>query len=235
MLPSNLDLPLNTKNVPPNVTELLPRFGNFWGHRFWVMNFWFTTSELYVMILCVLVSSFGISLHLVRVATPNFTHIRIKFIPFCSSKSWEKFEPFSSGLCMRLSFIAVKTYPCARDCIGFWHLSLIPDVCLWIHDRWCAGVDSLELPRGGWFSCTFVGHPKELWVHRVSRVLGTWAHDHKPTASLWSECEDTLCPTHPTWEEWEVKAQGLNLADTVQKAALEALTTFLWEARWFGS
>jgi hypothetical protein len=35
-----------------------------------------------------------------------------------------------------------------------------------------------------------------------------------------------MCPTHPTWEEWEVKAQGLNLDDTVQKAALEALTTF---------
>jgi hypothetical protein len=35
-----------------------------------------------------------------------------------------------------------------------------------------------------------------------------------------------VCPTHPTWEEWEVKAQGLNLADTVLKAALEALTTF---------
>jgi hypothetical protein len=35
-----------------------------------------------------------------------------------------------------------------------------------------------------------------------------------------------VCPTHPSWEEWEVKAQGLNLADTVQKAALEALTTF---------
>jgi hypothetical protein len=35
-----------------------------------------------------------------------------------------------------------------------------------------------------------------------------------------------VCPTHPTWEEWEVKAQGLNLANTVQKAALEALTTF---------
>jgi hypothetical protein len=35
-----------------------------------------------------------------------------------------------------------------------------------------------------------------------------------------------VCPTHPTWEEWEVKVQGLNLADTVQKAALEALTTF---------
>jgi hypothetical protein len=35
-----------------------------------------------------------------------------------------------------------------------------------------------------------------------------------------------VCPIRPTWEEWEVKAQGLNLADTVQKAALEALTTF---------
>jgi hypothetical protein len=35
-----------------------------------------------------------------------------------------------------------------------------------------------------------------------------------------------VCPAHPTWEEWEMKAQGLNLADTVQKVALEALTTF---------
>jgi hypothetical protein len=33
------------------------------------------------------------------------------------------------------------------------------------------------------------------------------------------------CPTNPAWEEWECTAQGLNLADTVQKAALEALTT----------
>jgi hypothetical protein len=38
--------------------------------------------------------------------------------------------------------------------------------------------------------------------------------------------KNPLCPTHPTWEKWEVKAQGLNLVDTVQKAALEALTTF---------
>jgi hypothetical protein len=34
------------------------------------------------------------------------------------------------------------------------------------------------------------------------------------------------CPTNLPWEEWECKAQGLNLADTGQKAALEALTTF---------
>jgi hypothetical protein len=36
----------------------------------------------------------------------------------------------------------------------------------------------------------------------------------------------SLCPTNPTWEEWEYKAQGRNLVDTGQKAALEALTTF---------
>jgi hypothetical protein len=35
-----------------------------------------------------------------------------------------------------------------------------------------------------------------------------------------------VCPTNPAWEEWECKAQGRNLADTVQKSALEALTTF---------
>jgi hypothetical protein len=35
-----------------------------------------------------------------------------------------------------------------------------------------------------------------------------------------------MCPTRPTWEEWEVKAQGWKLAGTMQKAALEALTTF---------
>jgi hypothetical protein len=35
----------------------------------------------------------------------------------------------------------------------------------------------------------------------------------------------SVCPTNPSWEEWEYKAQGQNLADTVQKAALEALTT----------
>jgi hypothetical protein len=39
MLQSNIDLPLNTKKVPHNLTELLPKFGNFWGHRFRVMNF----------------------------------------------------------------------------------------------------------------------------------------------------------------------------------------------------
>jgi hypothetical protein len=36
----------------------------------------------------------------------------------------------------------------------------------------------------------------------------------------------SMCPTNPAWEEWECRAQGRNLTDTVQQAALEALTTF---------
>jgi hypothetical protein len=39
MFQSNLDLPLNTKKVPHNLTELLPKVGNFWVHMFRVMNF----------------------------------------------------------------------------------------------------------------------------------------------------------------------------------------------------
>jgi hypothetical protein len=39
----------------------------------------------------------------------------------------------------------------------------------------------------------------------------------------------SMCPTNPAWEEWECKAQGWNLANTVQKAALGTLTTFCWE------
>jgi hypothetical protein len=35
-----------------------------------------------------------------------------------------------------------------------------------------------------------------------------------------------VCSTNPAWEEWECRAQWRNLIDTVQKAALEALTTF---------
>jgi hypothetical protein len=36
----------------------------------------------------------------------------------------------------------------------------------------------------------------------------------------------SVCLTNPAWEEWECKAQGQNLSGAVQKAALEALTTF---------
>jgi hypothetical protein len=36
----------------------------------------------------------------------------------------------------------------------------------------------------------------------------------------------SVCPTNPAWEGWECKAQGRNLADTVQRAALKALTNF---------
>jgi phage terminase small subunit len=35
-----------------------------------------------------------------------------------------------------------------------------------------------------------------------------------------------VCLTDLAWEEWDCKAQGLTLADTIQKAALQVLTTF---------
>jgi hypothetical protein len=50
------------------------------------------------------------------------------------------------------------------------------------------------------------------------------------TTGLLLRCEVkvkiSVCPTNPTCEEWEFKAQERNLADTVQKAALEVLTCF---------
>jgi hypothetical protein len=36
----------------------------------------------------------------------------------------------------------------------------------------------------------------------------------------------SACPANLSWEAWESKAQGLEWADTLQKAALEAPTTF---------
>jgi hypothetical protein len=44
------------------------------------------------MILCALVSSFGIYVHLVQMATPNFTHIRIKLILFAHSNLVESLK-----------------------------------------------------------------------------------------------------------------------------------------------
>jgi hypothetical protein len=57
------------------------------------------------------------------------------------------------------------------------------------------------------------------WLKANLRVI-------RPKDTITNEYEASCRHEHPTWEEWEVKSQGLNLADTVQKAALEALTTF---------
>jgi hypothetical protein len=88
-------------------------------------------------------------------------------------------------------------------------------------------MDSRELSRGGWFSCALVGHPEGLGVHHLPRVHST--REVMTTGQLLRrevQVKIPACPTNPSWEEWECKAQGLNLADTVQKAALEALTTY---------
>jgi hypothetical protein len=167
MFQSNLDLPLNNKKVYHNLTELLPKVGNFWSHRFRVMNFLFTTPEFYAIILCIPVSSSGILLHLVQMADPKVMHLRIKRFLSLTETLW-KVETFRSGLCMQYSFIAVRTYLVHVFASG-------SDICHLFQMSASGSMtgDSLELPRGGWFSCTFVGHPKGLWVRRVSRVLST--------------------------------------------------------------
>jgi hypothetical protein len=80
------------------------------------------------------------------------------------------------------------------------------------------------------------GFPALLW--HILRDFGYTIYPEYSTREVMTtgqllRCEVkvkiSVCPTNPSWEEWECKAQGRNLADTVQKAALEALTTFCGE------
>jgi hypothetical protein len=77
------------------------------------------------------------------------------------------------------------------------------------------------------------GFPALLWD--TLRDFGYTAYPEYSTREVMTTCQllhcevkvkISVCPTNPAWEEWECKAQGRNLANTVQKAALEALTTF---------
>jgi hypothetical protein len=77
------------------------------------------------------------------------------------------------------------------------------------------------------------GFPVLLWV--TLKDFGYTAYPEYSTREVMTAVRLLRCevdvkipvsPTNPAWEEWECKAQGQNLADTVQKATLEALTTF---------
>jgi hypothetical protein len=77
------------------------------------------------------------------------------------------------------------------------------------------------------------GFPALLWD--TLKDFGYTAYPEYSTREIMTtsqllRCEvkvkSSMCPIIPAWDEWECKAQGLNLTDTVQKAALEALTTF---------
>jgi hypothetical protein len=81
MLQSNLDLPLNTKSMHNNLTELLPKYGNFGGHRFRVMNFDSRPPNLRHDFMRTRFE-FRHILHLVLMAALNFTYVRIKLTPF---------------------------------------------------------------------------------------------------------------------------------------------------------
>jgi hypothetical protein len=76
------------------------------------------------------------------------------------------------------------------------------------------------------------GFPELLWD--TLKAFGYTAYPEYSTREVMTtgqllHCEVKVkipvCQTNAAWEEWDCKAQGLNLADTVQKASLEALTT----------
>jgi hypothetical protein len=92
------------------------------------------------------------------------------------------------------SCIMDQVYPCILALVWFSLLSLCPDGQHWICVGKCESMDSRELPRGGWISCTFVRHPEVLWVHYLPRVLDTWGHGHRLAPSLWSDGEDPCVP-----------------------------------------
>jgi hypothetical protein len=77
------------------------------------------------------------------------------------------------------------------------------------------------------------GFPALLWDTLKDFGYATypeyWTREVMTTGQL-LRCEVkvkiSVCPTNPAWQEWECTAHGRNLSDTVQKAALEALTTF---------
>jgi hypothetical protein len=77
------------------------------------------------------------------------------------------------------------------------------------------------------------GFPALLWD--TLKDFGYTAYPEYSTREVMTTCQlircevkvkIPMCPSNPAWEEWECKAQGQNLTDTVHKVALEVLTTF---------
>jgi hypothetical protein len=72
-----------------------------------------------------------------------------------------------------------------------------------------------------------VGFPALLWD--TLKNFGYPAYLEYSTREVMTTCQllrcevkvkISMCPANPAWEEWECKAQGWNLTDIVQKAAL---------------
>jgi hypothetical protein len=158
-------------------------------------------------------------------AAQNVIHLRIKRFLSFTETLW-KVETFRSGLCMQHSFIVVRTYLVHVFASG-------SDIC---HLFQMSASGSVTVDAQVWTHLNYLevgGFPALLWDTLKDFGYPTYpeysARELMSTGQLlrWEvKVKIPGCPTHPTWEEWEVKAQGLNLADTVQKAALEALTTF---------
>jgi hypothetical protein len=233
MLQSNLELPLNTKRcivISRSCYQNLVIFGNI-GYELWIFdsqppNF---TPSFYAY-------SFRVPAYLAPCANgcPIFHRIEDQTYPFYSLKSCGRFETFSSGSCMQRSFIAVRILSlcmCSHLVLTFVTYSR----CLPPYPRplmrrcgltWSASRRVV--------SYTFVGHPKGLRVCRVSRVLGTWAHEHRPIASLGSEGEDPRVPDTSYLGRVGGEGTRVELGWHRAKGCFGSARNFLWEACWFG-
>jgi hypothetical protein len=157
------------------------------------MKFCSQLPELYViMYVCSFrVLTYGCTL--VPMATPFLNHI-----PFCRGSSLSLYaHTVWFSLCR---YVQMDNIGSASANVEAWTL-----------------VNDLE---EGWF-------PALLWD--TLKDFGYTAYPEDSTCEVMTtgqflRCEVkvkiSMCPTNPAWKEWECKAQGLNLADTVQKAAL---------------
>jgi hypothetical protein len=163
-------------------------------------EFLFTTARTLCHYVCRLDSSYACDCTLVPMATPLLNHIAfLTWIKFTLVHS----HPSGSHFC---------------HCVQMDH----------------PGYDSADVEA--WTLVNYLvegGFPALLWDTLKDfeySVYPEYSTREVMTTGQLLRCEVKVkipvCLTNPSWEEWECKAQGRNLADTVQKAALEALTTF---------
>jgi hypothetical protein len=112
MIQSNLDLPLNTKNVHIYVTELLVKFGKFWDSGGWVGIFCFLTARIR--------HPYQILPHMITLAFDSKLDIKLlqTFALVCTLESWIlvvlswAHEILSPGIlrCLSWTFVPIEFF-----------------------------------------------------------------------------------------------------------------------------
>jgi hypothetical protein len=173
-------------------------------------------------------------LHLVLMAALNLTSLRIKLTPFSLWNLMENWKP--------LVVVCVCNVLYSRENLSLCTCS--HRVLTFVTYSRCLPPDPRPLMRRRGLTWTssrrvvflhFCGTPKGLWVRRVSRVLGTWAHDLRPTASLGSECKDPRVSDTSYLGRVGGEGTRVEIGWHRAKGCVGSTHNFLWEACRFGS